>query len=276
VGDEELDEIPDVEDWSLADWRDAMDVLSDDVGEYQGIPVPVADMAVRLCPGHPLADLYDPPEPEIRIIVGGPNHDGIDPDSDDLAGDIVRKCLVDDDERIVNVWYDGKRNRDVYIFQRSNGRAFACTNARAPDRSMDRLNLALSTLGASDAWSLAAEARAVEKLQTHVTDRQLRHYLLTGSFLETSPRSRLTYVFRRLRPTVALTPRWPWFRPRGDTMRCLAVLCLHPIGYYDKSWAGCMVPTDDVIAHLLLMRGDEAGFWRQANQHDPAAPEAGL
>jgi hypothetical protein len=37
-----------------------------------------------------------------------------------------------------------------------------------------------------------------------------------------------------------------------------------------------MTPTDDVIAHLLLMRGDEAEYWGQANQHRPESPEAGL
>lgn len=37
-----------------------------------------------------------------------------------------------------------------------------------------------------------------------------------------------------------------------------------------------MVPTDDVIAHLLLMRGDERLFWRRANQHHPLDPESGL
>jgi hypothetical protein len=51
---------------------------------------------------------------------------------------------------------------------------------------------------------------------------------------------------------------------------------MHPLGYYGRSWAGCMVPTDDVIAHLLFMRGDEARFWGQCNHHEPWRPEAGL
>ena len=140
---------------------------------------------------------------------------------------------------------------------------------------MDRLRLWLCTLGASDAWDIDAEIKAMEKLAGMLSERQWRHYCLTGSFLETSSRSRLTYVFRRSRPTVVLTPRSKWWRPT-DEMRCLAVLCLHPVGYYDQTWAGCMVPSDDVIAHLLSMRGDEAYFWRKANQHPPSAPEAGL
>src|SRR3546814_10910453 len=42
-----------------------------------------------------------------------------------------------------------------------------------------------------------------------------------------------------------------------DEMRWLCALCLHPIGYYENSWAGAMCPTDDVIAHLMLMRRSE-------------------
>lgn len=140
---------------------------------------------------------------------------------------------------------------------------------------MDRLKMWLLTMGASDAWDEGAEHRARDTLREMLSERQWRHYDLTGSFLETSPRSRLTYVFRRLRPTLAMSPR-PRPGSLNDSMNCIAVLCMHPIGYYAQTWAGCMVPTDDVIAHLSWMRGDEAGFWAQANQHDAWAPEAGL
>ena len=65
-------------------------------------------------------------------------------------------------------------------------------------------------------------------------------------------------------------------REHGEQMRILACLCLHPIAYYADSWAGAMCPTDDVIAHLMLMRGDEPMFWRRSNQHAPTRPEAAL
>lgn len=65
-------------------------------------------------------------------------------------------------------------------------------------------------------------------------------------------------------------------RPAGDAMQILAALCLHPIGFYQGTWAGSMVPTDEVIAHLLLMRGDEPLYWRRANQHPAWSPLAGL
>lgn len=127
----------------------------------------------------------------------------------------------------------------------------------------------LASLGASDAWGMGQEANALELLHSLVCARAFKQYLLTGMFLETSPRSQLVYVFRRLKPTVALSAR-------GDVVRILCTLCLHPIGYYAGSWAGAMCPTDDVIAHLMLMRGDEAFFWRCANQHPAFRPEAGL
>lgn len=259
--------------WSMDDWRGVHQQMAEHVGAWEGIPIDLEDLTLTLAPGHPLADIYRPPARDVRVVVGGP------PSSD--GGPVVlHECSTDDTEggeRIVNEWYDASHNRDVLIVQRANGRAFAVTVPRPPDGAMDRLTFAVSTIGASDAWSLDAEAKAMEKLQSHVNEQQLRHYLLTGSFLETSTRSDLTYVFRRLRPTVVLTPRWPyWNAHKHDTMRVLAVLCMHPLGYYQNTWAGAMVPTDDVLAHLLYMRGDEAGFWRQATQHDPATPNAGL
>lgn len=89
-------------------------------------------------------------------------------------------------------------------------------------------------------------------------------------FAERSPRSGISYIFRRLRPTIALKAG------KDDRMRCLAALCMHPIGYYDGSWAGAMCPTDDVIAHLMLMRGDEHMFWRRSNQHPAWSQFAGI
>ena len=40
--------------------------------------------------------------------------------------------------------------------------------------------------------------------------------------------------------------------------------------------SGALRPTDDVIAHLLMMRGDEPMFWRRANQHEAWEVESGL
>lgn len=263
------------------DWdgyRRWFDKASDHNNDYQGTPVHLPDCRLVLNDRHPMREAYaeidGPREPD--IIVGGPSEPA-DPDAtvEELIGRAIERSV--NDEVIINSWYSRKRNADVLIF-RSNatGRAFAVCAPRPPDRAMDRFKLWIDTLGASDAWILDAEYKARDKLRGMLTERQWRHYDLTGSFLETSHRSDLIYVFRRLRPTIAMSPRWPWFRRQPDSMRMLAVLCMHPIGYYERTWAGCLTPSDDVIAHLAFMRGDEAGFWKEANQHDPASPEAGI
>lgn len=254
-------------------FRGQIDRLSDKVGEWQGIPIPIEGLPVRLHDKHPLRGFFAADgHVDIDVLVGGPEtFDSID---DAIA------CAIDETERVVNQWYDPAHNRDVYIFNRGEGadrRAFALTAQRSPDQSMDRLELWFQTMMASDAWDMDAEYKAREKLRGMLSDKQWQTYELTGAFIETSKRSGLVYMFRRLRPTIALTGRHPWWKVRrDDNLRCLAVLCMHPIGYYDKSWGGCMVPTDDVIAHLIAMRGDEAYFWRKANQHEFSAPEAGL
>lgn len=259
------------------DMRRGLDRISDHIGEWQGVPVPLGpDHPVILHDRHPLRDLYRSfAELEVEVLVGGPPDDADPTDVDAGLARAVERSF--EEERIVNRWFSWKLNVEVVVFQRPDGRAFAVKVPRAPDGSMDRMNFWLTTLGASDAWDEAAEHRAREKLRGLLTERQWRHYDLTGCFLETSERSKLTYLFRRLRPTIVLTPRG---RRRHDVpdehMRCLAVLCMHPIGYYGRSWGGCLVPSDDVIAHLIYMRSDEAGFWRVANQHEARSPEAGL
>ena len=84
-----------------------------------------------------------------------------------------------------------------------------------------------------------------------------------------SKRSQVTYMFRRGRPTIAIRQDETGGFP-------LCALCLHPIGYYADTWAGVMCPTDEVIAHLLMMRGSEEKYWANANQHPVDHPAAGI
>jgi hypothetical protein len=245
--------------------RAALALLSDYVGDWQGIPVPLPDCPLQLAKGHPMRELYRSFDgAEFEIEVGGPDL------PDGYTGEEV----------LVNQWFSRKLNATIHVWKASGkgvrDRYFATRLPRSPDGSMERLTYWLTTLGATDAWDLEAERRAQLKLVGLLSERQWRMYELVGCFLETSKRSGLMYLFRKNRPTVVLTPRWPWWGRKGDTMRCLAVLCLHPVGYYRRTWGGCMVPTDDVIAHLLLMRGDEARYWKQAVQHESWQAEAGL
>lgn len=134
----------------------------------------------------------------------------------------------------------------------------------------DRLSMLLGPLGvfSERCWNYEAELTAQRELQALVGEYRFQAYMLTGMFLETSPRSGVTYVFRRLAPTLALRPN------KYQRMRVLTSLCLHPIGYYRDTSAGAMVPTDDVLCNLLLMRADERRYWAKANQHPPTDPRA--
>lgn len=144
--------------------------------------------------------------------------------------------------------------------------AFAVDLTRNPMMNMERIRewfaCAIKT-GADAARAIDAEGASMLKPYT------FRCWVMAGAFMETSQRSGITYIFRRLRPTVAL-------KASATGVRVLCGLCLHPIGYYRGTWAGSMTPTDEAIAHLCLMRGDEADFWRQANQHPAYSPQAAI
>lgn len=170
----------------------------------------------------------------------------------------------DDGHTVVNSWYSIRERCDIYVVRTPEGKLRA---ARVP--GFHSLTYALKTLGCADAWGLEQESNAIKTLGKMVRHRQLKQYLLTGMFMERSKRSGVMYLFRKLRPTVAINFK------NGDS-RVMCSLCMHPIGHYRESWAGAMTPTDDVIAHLSMMRGDEAMFWRRATQHPAWRPEAGL
>ncbi len=166
---------------------------------------------------------------------------------------------------IRNTFWSEKRKCTIFVYD-DNGRI---TYGLIP--GIHHFDFDLRTLGCSFAWGIEQESNAIHLLGTLVKHIAFKQYMLTGMFMETSERSGITYVFRRLRPTVAIKPD-----RKLDRMRILCALCMHPIAYYSGSWAGAMCPTDDVIAHLQLMRGDEPMFWRRANQHPAWSPQAGL
>jgi hypothetical protein len=151
----------------------------------------------------------------------------------------------------------------VIVFQDKQGRAGFNLD------KVDRLSFALQTLEAASAWPVEAEQKAQKKLASLIPQDLFELYLLTGHFTETSNRSQITYLFRKGRPTIAM-------RECEECAYWLCALCLHPIGYYGDTWAGVMCPTDEVIAHLLMMRGSEEKFWANANQHPIDHPAAGV
>jgi hypothetical protein len=165
--------------------------------------------------------------------------------------------------RQVNSWWSDRLKAKIIVYKDDQG------HARVGGEVENGLWFALRTLEAASVWPMEAEQKAQKKLATLIPAHLFETYMLTGYYSETSERSKVTYVFRRGRPTIAL-------REEEDSIRALCALCLHPIGYYGQTWAGVMCPTDEVIAHLLMMRGSEEKYWANANQHCLDEPAAGV
>jgi len=212
--------------------------------EYAGIPMPLDNERLVI-------------EPTYSFAAGLSKRFGADLNGDDPSGD-------DHGATVINRFWSDRKRSDILIWRRADG-----SLQWGIDPGIHHFGHDLSTLGCAEAWGIEQEHKALQLFGTLVRHRQMKQYLLTGMFLETSKRSGVTYCFRKLRPTVAI-------KARNGEMRILACLCMHPIAYYAGSWAGAMCPTDDVIAHLQLMRADEHMFWKRSNQHPPYRPEAGL
>lgn len=205
---------------------------SQKIGEWAGIPIPINECSLVLEPRYP------------------------------YQFDI---CKATGDEpliEIINEWWSDRLRARV-IVGRLNGKLCAFVSA------WNGSSMTMDTLMASKVWPLDAEIKAIDKLQSLIKPHHFESYITTGMFIERSARSGLFYLFRRLKPTMAV-------RCTDSGCRTLCTLCLHPIGFYQSTWAGAMVPTDDVIAHLLMMRGSEEKFWANANQHPPHMPQSGL
>jgi hypothetical protein len=221
---------------TVAQARGFLNQIAEHANEWAGLPMPLEGSEMVIAKGYPWAEAF--------------KKDSITADQDDF--------------KVVNSWFSDKRLAWIHVVE-EKGKRSVCIEGK-----VNHAGTLMETMGCSSVWDFEAEGRAVDKLESLIKPHLLKMYLLTGMFLETSQRSHVTYVFRRLRPTLALRPG------KDDSMRILCGLCLHPIGYYRGTWAGAMVPTDDVVAHLMLMRADELYLWRKAN-HIPAIwPEAGI
>lgn len=216
--------------------------------EWCGIPLPMPELPMDVEPRNPWKEK-------------------VEAFADAVAPESTTACSSEDMEwQVRNRWYSNRLRVHIEIIQ--NSRTGKVERIFTRHNNGRRVNVLLNTIMAADVWDVEAELKAVSTLETLVAQFQIERYILTGMLLETSKRSGLSYIFRKLAPTLVLTPH------QGEGMRILCALCLHPIAYYRNSHAGAMVPTDDVIAHLLLMRGDEHLFWKRANQHEPQSAEA--
>lgn len=228
--------------YSWGSIADGLRRIGEETSEWAGVPMPLTGEQLVIEPRYPWA--------EGLASIGVATVAGVaaDPPSN---------------IKIRNTFRSSLKGSDVVIYEEDGALNWGIIPA------VHHLEQDLQTLGCSDAWSLETEMTAMNTLRGLVSHYQFRQYLLTGQFMEVSKRSGVYYLFRRLKPTVAMS---------GATgkMKVLAALCLHPLAYYAGSWAGALCPTDDVLAHLMLMRGDEHMLWRRANQHAPHRPEAGL
>jgi hypothetical protein len=223
----------------FADFRNGLRKIAAEREEWAGIPMPLEGAPLIVEKSYPFAEVFSRPK------------------SDDEEGIKVR-----------NVWWSARLHAEIYIYE-DRGKLCHLVVRKPPHN----FSMEIQGFGCMDVWGLEQEQKAMQLLGSLVRHRQLKQYILTGGFLETSKRSGITYYFRRLRPTVAIDAK---DQTSKEPARILCTLCMHPIAYYQGTWAGAMCPTDDVIAHLMLMRGDEHMFWRRANQHAPDRPEAGL
>lgn len=221
----------------FAGLRNALKQIGEEREHWAGVPMPLEDLPLHVHPRYPMA--------EGLMSIGRTSSD------------------EPDDFKIRNqFWSSYYRTTVVVVEHKGRIRAVPAH----PANNVDQL---INTIGASDAWGIEQESKALQLLATLVRHHTFKHYLLTGCFLESSTRSGVTYVFRKLRPTLALSAR-------TGRMRILAALCSHPIAHYEGSWGGAMCPTDDVVAHLMMMRGDEHLFWKRSNQHPAWLPQAGV
>lgn len=227
---------------NFAPLRNGLRRLATERAHWAGIPMPIEGLPLVIEPRYPNAEVLS----EI----------GRDPE-EAMAGD-------ENATRIRNHFWSDRLRAYVIIYNEDGGKI-----AWGIVPGVNHVDKLIYTLGAADAWGIEQEHNAIQLLGTLLPHWTFKQYLLTGMFLETSRRSGITYMFRRLRPTLAI-------RSEGQRMRILCALCLHPIAHYEGSWAGAMTPSDDIAAHLMLMRGDEVMYWRRANQHHPIRPEAGV
>lgn len=226
---------------SHAHLRNALRQVSDERDLWAGIPMPLEGERLVIEPRYPNAELL--------MKMG----------NTPLEPPPERKL-----ERVRNRFWSSRKLCEIVIFERDGKIDWGVVPG------VHHFEFDLRTMGCSDAWGIEQEAKAIRTLAELVNHRQFKLYMLTGMFLESSPRSGITYCFRKLRPTVAIGKRGT------DGTRILACLCQHPIAHYEGSWAGAMCPTDDVIAALATMRGDEHMFWKRSTQHPAWVPNAGL
>lgn len=223
--------------------RNGLRRLAEEREQWSGYPMPLSGMRLVVEPSFPNAQ---------GLMALGGEVDEEEPNPK-LVGAKVR-----------NTFWSAHLRSEIVVFENVDGKIDWGLVPGANHLTHDML-----TLGCADAWGIEQEHAALQLLATLLPHRLFKQYLLTGMFISQSKRSGVSYMFRRLKPTVAINV------VKG-TCHIMCALCLHPLAHYAGSWAGAMTPTDDVIAAYMLMTGDEHFFWKKANHHPAWTPQAGV
>jgi hypothetical protein len=240
--------------WEAIRW--GMDKLCVERGWHHGCPMPSAfddNHRLVLAKGSPLYDK----------TKDGRMGFGTSP-----AVEAVEASSALDGLRHVNTWSPPPKRVEIY---RDNKGSFKIQWPTAHERLKFWLDTIIVRGGAMN-WDV--EITAMASLQQKITDGQWASYVLSGAFPETSERSGVTYILRRGFPTIAMREK---VLDDGKVQRkFLAAMCLHGVGYYEDTWAGCQPPSDEVISHLMMIRADEHGFWKRSGQHSITDPRAAI
>lgn len=181
----------------------------------------------------------------------------------------------DPEWKTVNTWVmsrkrNGKRYQVWIQRNKITGKTRLVKERRLPP-DKERLKFIMTSLFRRTQLTLPeAEVTAREKLESYLSESQKTMLRLTGSFCEVG-KSGVVYYLRENRPTLA-------YRTYSGTDEgiFLCALCLHPLGYYTRTWAGVLPASDELLSHLLFIRADEYGFWKKANHIPSQETEAGI
>lgn len=235
---------------------DHMEAVMEASGFHHGAPMPCAADKSRplvLAKGAPYSD-FNGHGPDFPLYLGP-----------------KPKEVKDSDPALylVNSWDTTPRHVALYR-DKLGGFAIRRNNSRS------RLDLFLNSMVVRTGSTLiGTEQKAMKLLEKKISEGQWDSYVLSGAFPETSPRSDVTYIFRKGLPTIAMRLK-PLPDGGGERRYFLAALCLHSMAYYESTHVGSYPPTDDVITHLLMMRSDEHKFWAKAVQHSLNDPRSGI
>lgn len=232
--------------------------------EVNGMAMAATDKLLRslgfYC-GLPLRDLADASEELYGYMV--PRRVGATPEPEKLE---------EEKPRVINKWNfknkDGERGT-VVIYEGKDGKRFHRVGYRPLDWQFRFERLITSLLERYKSNPFQAELKAQEKLRTLISEGQYATYIVSGAFVENG-KSGVHYVVRRGLPTIAFR-----FQEKGK-VDLLTALCMKPIGGHKHSFAGVMVPTDEIITTVLLIQADEPELWKRANHLNIDDPISGL